>query len=225
MRILVIEDELPLARDISRTLQRRGHSLSAEPADSRSFRSATARQHDLVVLDFKAAKGRSFIRQLRQVCSASRVLLLAERSDLAQPVLGCPVDADDYLVRPFAMGELVDRVEILGKLWPLSAANRRLAVGDLSMDVDARQVARAGNFLALSRREFDLLHVLMCEPGRTFSRTELGERIWRNDHRYGSRSIEMTVSRLRRKVDRGFDITFIQTIHAVGYALQPSGPT
>jgi len=117
------------------------------------------------------------------------------------------------------MDELVHRVETLGRRIPAVGSIRWLKFADLGLDVRTQIVTRAGKRLVLSSREFSLLCVLMREPGRVFSRQELCERIWRHDHAYGSRAVEMMVSRLRRKIDAGSEVRLIHTIWAAGYSL------
>jgi len=129
--------------------------------------------------------------------------------------------ADDYLAKPFSMDELVARVEALGRRGATPTAVDLLKVADLHMDVHQRRVTRAGQVVALSPREFDVLRELMQEPGRVFSRTELCERVWQRDHEYDTRTVEIFITRLRKKVDSEFSVPLIQTIRAVGYTIRP----
>ena len=119
------------------------------------------------------------------------------------------------------MNELMARVEALGRRAATPTAEDLLKVGDLHMDVLHRHVSRAGKPIALSPREFDVLQVLMQEPGRVFSRTELCERIWQREHEYDTRTVEIFIARLRRKVDLGFDPPLIHTLRYVGYTIRP----
>lgn len=209
---------------MTRTLARSGHSLSAERDGALGLRDALAHRHDLVVLNLKTLRSQRALHQLRRVCATSRVLMISGHDEAAQRLAGPPSNTSDYLATPFAMGELVNRVEALGRRTP-DSREVRLRTGDLCLDLRRRHVTRAGKSLALSPREFSLLEILLREPGRTFSRAELCERIWQRDHTYGSRTIEMFVSRLRRKVNSGFDTPLIHTIHAVGYVLRrPTEP-
>jgi DNA-binding response OmpR family regulator len=135
-------------------------------------------------------------------------------------VKGLQAGADDYLAKPFSMDELVARVDALGRRGGTPAEGDLLKVGDLHMDVRHRRVTRGGKTIALSPREFDVLQVLMQEPGRPFSRTELCERVWQRDHEYDTRTVEIFIARLRKKVDSGFPAALIQTLRAVGYAIR-----
>lgn len=223
MRILVIENELPLAGAMTRTLARSGHSLSAERDGASGLRDALTRRHDLVVLNLKTLRGERSLHQLRRVCATSRVLMISDQAEPAPRLAGPASSTSDYLAAPFAMDELLNRVEALGRRTPDSHEIRLLA-GDLCLDLRRRQADRAGKTLKLSSREFLLLEIFLREPGRTFSRAEICERLWHREHAYGSRTVEMFVSRLRRKVDAGFDAPLIHTVHAFGYVLrQPAG--
>jgi DNA-binding response OmpR family regulator len=119
------------------------------------------------------------------------------------------------------MDELIARVEALGRRGATPTAADLLKVADLQMDVQRRRVTRAEKIIALSPREFDVLQVLMQEPGRVFSRTELCERIWRRDHEYDTRRVEIFITRLRKKVDSGFAAPLIHTLRFVGYSIKP----
>lgn len=224
MRILVIEDEPQLAGHITRALIRRGHLASTQPDGAVGLQTALADPPDLVVLDLNlpGLDGMSVLAKLRQGQSVSRVLILTARGDVEHRVKGLKAGADDYLAKPFAMEELIARVEALGRRGATSIASDLLKVADLHMDVQHRRVTRAGKLIALSPREFDVLQVLMQEPGRAFSRTELCERVWQRDHEYDTRTVEIFITRLRKKVDSGFVAPLIHTLRGVGYAIRPA---
>jgi len=115
----------------------------------------------------------------------------------------------------------VARIEALGRRGATPTAADLLEVQDLHMDVHNRRVSRGGKAIALSPREFDVLQVLMQEPGRVFSRTELCERVWQRNHEYDTRTVEIFITRLRKKVDSGFAVPLIHTLRAVGYTIRP----
>jgi DNA-binding response OmpR family regulator len=222
MRILVIEDEAQLARHISRALVRCGHVASAKFDGAEGLQAALADPPDLVVLDLNlpSLDGISVLARLRQANSPARVLILTARGEVEHRVKGLKAGADDYLAKPFSLDELVARVEALGRRGALPTAADLLKVADLQMDVHHRRVTRAGRIIALSPREFDVLQVLMQEPGRVFSRTELCERIWQRDYEYDTRTVEIFITRLRKKVDSGFTVPLIQTLRFVGYTVR-----
>jgi DNA-binding response OmpR family regulator len=223
MRILVVEDEAQLARHIVRALTRHGHVASAVHDGADGLRVALAAPPDLVVLDLNlpSLDGLSLLAGLQQGSSPARVIILTARGEVENRVKGLKAGADDYLSKPFSMDELVARVEALGRRAATPTAIDLLKVADLQMDVQHRKVTRGGRLVGLSPREFDVLQVLMQEPGRVFSRTELCERVWQRDHQYDTRTVEIFIARLRKKVDTGFSAPLIQTLRSVGYTVRP----
>jgi DNA-binding response OmpR family regulator len=223
MRILVIEDETELARHVCRALTRQGHAAAAVHDGAEGLRAALADPPDLVVLDLNlpGLDGLEVLARLRQAASTARVLILTARGEVEHRVRGLKAGADDYLAKPFSLEELAARVEALGRRGALPGADDVLRVADLQFDVPHRRVLRAGAVVALSPRELDVLHVLMQEPGRVFSRAELCQRVWHRDHEYDTRTVEIFIARIRRKIDAGSAAPLIRTIRSVGYTLQP----
>jgi DNA-binding response OmpR family regulator len=223
MRILVIEDERQLAGHISRALARRGHVVGAQHDGADGLQAALGDPPDLIVLDLNlpTLDGMSVLARLRQAQCVSRVLVLTARGEVEHRVKGLQAGADDYLAKPFSMDELTARIEALGRRGSTATSGDVLKVGDLQMDVRHRRVTRAGKAIALSPREFDVLQVLMQEPGRPFSRTELCERVWQRDHEYDTRTVEIFITRLRKKVDSTFGAPLIHTLRGIGYAIRP----
>ena len=227
MRILVIEDETQLARHINRALERSGHIASAKHDGVEGLAAALANPPDLIVLDLNLprADGLTVLTRLRQANCPSRVLILTARGEVEHRIKGLKAGADDYLAKPFSLDELIARIEALGRRGATPKAADLLMVADLHLDVQHRRVTRAGRLIALSPREFDVLQVLMEEPGRVFSRTELCERIWQRDHEYDTRTVEIFITRLRKKIDAGFTTPLIHTLRLVGYSVRaPAGP-
>jgi DNA-binding response OmpR family regulator len=222
MRILVLEDERQLARHITQALSRHGHNASAEHDGALGLKAALAEPPDLVVLDLglPGLEGLSVLSGLKQGKSSARVLILTARGEVEQRVKGLRAGADDYMAKPFSMEELVARIEALGRRGSTPTAADLLEVADLHMDVHHRRVVRGGKPVALSPREFDVLQLLMQEPGRVFSRTELCERVWQRDHEYDTRTVEIFITRLRKKIDSGFALPLIQTVRSVGYTVR-----
>jgi len=222
MRILVLEDERQLARHITQALSRHGHEASAQFDGIAGLKVALEATPDLIVLDLglPGMEGLSVLAGLRQAGSPSRVLVLTARGEVEQRVRGLKAGADDYMAKPFSMDELVARIEALGRRGATPTAADLLEVGDLHMDVHHRRVSRRGKPIALSPREFDVLQLLMQEPGRVFSRTELCERVWQRDHEYDTRTVEIFITRLRKKVDSGFAVPLIHTLRSVGYTIR-----
>ena len=223
MRILIIEDEPQLARHITRALDRHGHQPTVQYDGTSGLQAALTESPDLVVLDLNlpSLDGLSVLKELRRVKSPTRVLILTARGDVEHRIKGLKAGADDYLGKPFSMDELVARIEALGRRGVTATAEDLLNVGDLHMDVQHRRVTRAGQPIALSPREFDVLQVLMQDPGRVFSRTELCERVWQRDYEYDTRTVEIFITRLRKKVDSGFRTPLIHTLRFIGYTIRP----
>jgi DNA-binding response OmpR family regulator len=224
MRILVLEDERQLARHITQALTRHGHTATAHFDGESGLAAATAQPPDLVVLDLglPGLEGLSVLSGLRAANCPCRVLILTARGEVGDRVKGLNAGADDYMAKPFSMDELVARIEALGRRGATPTAVDLLQVADLHMDVHNRRVGRAGRAIALSPREFDVLQVLMQEPGRVFSRTELCERVWQRNHEYDTRTVEIFITRLRKKIDSGFPQALIHTLRAVGYTIRSS---
>ena len=223
MRVLVVEDEPQLAGHITRALARHGHSTGKEHDGARGLERALREPPDLIVLDLNlpGLDGFSVLARLREARCPARVLILTARGEVEHRVRGLKAGADDYLAKPFALDELVARVEALGRRGGTPTASDRLEVADLHLDVSQRRVSRAGQPIALSPRELDVLQTLMQEPGRVFSRTELCERIWRREHGYDARTVDIFITRLRKKVDANFDVPLIHTHRGVGYTVRP----
>lgn len=223
MRVFVIEDDKHLAQQVMRELGRNNHEASASHDGAEGLRRALENPPDLILLDINlpGLDGLSVLARLRAEHSTARILILTARGAVNDRIEGLKAGADDYLPKPFAMSELMARVEALGRRGATPAAVDLLRVEDLQMDVVNRHVTRAGTTITLSPREFDLLQVLMQEPGRIFSRTELCERIWQRQHEYDTRTVEIFITRLRKKVDSGFAAPLIHTLRYVGYTIRP----
>src|SRR4051812_47847300 len=222
MRILVIEDEPQLARHVTRALIRHGHEAVAEHDGAQGLSAALDQAPDLIVLDLNlpGLDGFSVLAKLREAKSPSRVLILTARGEVEHRIKGLKAGADDYLAKPFSMDELVARVEALGRRGGALAASDLLKLDGLHMDIQSRRVTRDGEAIPLSPREFDVLQVLLQEPGRVFSRTELCERVWQRDHEYDTRTVKIFIARLRRKIDADRAVPLIHTVRSVGYTIR-----
>jgi len=223
MQILVIEDEQKLARHICSALYRSGHEVSAVHDGAEALASVLKAPPDLVILDLNlpSMNGLEILLRMQQEKCQSRVLILTASGDLDDRVKGLIAGADDYVAKPFSMDELIARVEALGRRGVAPVAANVLKVADLTMDVLKHKVSRDGKNIALSPREFELLQLLMNEPGRVFTRTEISERVWQREHEYDTRTVEIFITRLRKKVDAGFEEPLIHTLRAVGYTIRP----
>ena len=220
MHILVVEDDAGLARRIASTLTEAGHDPIVVHDGEKALDKTKAAPFDLIVLDIilPGMDGFEVLRHLRAQHLASRVLMLTARGEVNDRVTGLQLGADDYLPKPFAMGELVARVNALGRRYP-EEPTLQFRVGDLTLDLASHEVHRGARPIHLSARELMLLKVLMREPARVFTRTELCERVWEHPHEYDTKLVEVFIGRLRRKIS---DPPLIHTVRHVGYTIHES---
>ena len=218
MHVLVVEDEVRVAKQIASVLTEAGHDPLVVHDGETALREVTKAPFDLIVLDVGLPKvdGFEVLRRLRSQHIPSRVLLLTARTAVEDRVSGLQLGADDYLPKPFALQELVARVSALGRRYPEEPA-MTLRVGDLTLELASHEVYRSGRRIELSSRELMLLKVLMREPGRVFTRTELCERVWEHAHEYDTKLVEVFIGRLRRKIG---DPPLVYTIRHVGYCIR-----
>jgi DNA-binding response OmpR family regulator len=218
MRILVVEDEVRLARHVSRALTKAGHDAVVLHDGETALGEVEQTRYDLIVLDvmLPGVDGFEVLRRLRAAHVDSRVLILTARGELNDRVNGLALGADDYLAKPFAMQELVARVSALGRRYA-EKAKAQLQVADLTLDLVDNELHRGKRRIELSARELTLLRVLMREPGRVFTRTELCERVWEREHEYDMKLVEVFISRLRRKIDAP---PLIHTVRHLGYMIR-----
>jgi DNA-binding response OmpR family regulator len=217
MEILVVEDEVRLAQHICRTLTEAGHEPVLVHDGETALGKTEVKRYDLIVLDvmLPGMDGFEVLRHLRATKIDTRVLILTARGEVSDRVTGLGLGADDYLAKPFAMQELVARVNALGRRFP-EEAPIKLQIGDLVLNLLDRKLHRGRRRIDLSAREFTLLRALMREPGRVFSRTELCERVWEREHEYGVKLVEAFISRLRKKIDSP---ALIHTVRHLGYTI------
>ena len=218
MRILVVEDDVQLAKQVASALTEAGHDAVIVHNGERALDKAKETPFDLIMLDIilPGMDGFDILRHLRSQHMASRVLMLTARGEVKDRVTGLQLGADDYLPKPFVMRELVARVNALGRRYPEEPV-LTLRVGDLTLDVVNHQVHRGSRRIELSARELMLLKVLMREPGRVFTRTELCERVWEHAHEYDTKLVEVFIGRLRKRIG---DPPLIRTVRYVGYTIE-----
>jgi len=218
MRILIVEDEVRLARQIASALTEAGHDPVVIHDGETALHEAIEVPFDLIVLDVGLPRmdGFEVLRRLRSRHVTSRILMLTARSQTKDRITGLQLGADDYLPKPFAMPELVARVRALGRRYAEEPA-LNLRVGDLTLDLANQEVYRGTRRSELSTRELMLLKVLMREPGRVFTRTELCERVWEHEHEYDTKLVEVFIGRLRKKLG---DPPLIHTVRHVGYTVR-----
>jgi DNA-binding response OmpR family regulator len=218
MRILIVEDEARLARHISSALIEAGHDPAIVQDGETAIGRVQESAFDLILLDvmLPGMDGFEVLQSLREAGTRARVLMLTARGELNDRVTGLQMGADDYLSKPFAMQELVARVRALGRRYT-EEPKLTLRAGDLTLRLADQQVQRGGRAVELSSRELTLLKVLMREPGRVFTRTELCERVWQRKHDYDTNLVEVFIGRLRKKLGNP---PLVHTVRHVGYTLR-----
>jgi DNA-binding response OmpR family regulator len=218
VRILIVEDEVLVARQIASALTEAGHDPKRVHNGEVALDEVRKAPFDLIVLDIglPGIDGFEVLRRLRAQHLVGRVLLLTARGEVKDRVTGLQLGGDDYLPKPFAMQELVERVRALGRRYP-EEPTMSLRVGDLTFDLATHDAHRGTQHIELSPRELMLLKVLMREPGRAFTRTELCERVWEHAHEYDTKLVEVFIGRIRKKIG---DPALIQTVRHVGYMIR-----
>jgi two-component system OmpR family response regulator len=225
MRILLVEDARALARSIAEGLSEEGFSVDVAHDGEEGLHLASEIAYDAIVLDrmLPLLDGLEALRRLRAEGARTPVLLLTALGEVHDRVDGLDCGADDYLVKPFAFEELLARVRALVRRSRGHAANE-LGLGRLRLDLAARVAAVDGHPLDLSAKEFALLELLALEPGRTFSRTAIAERLYDEESDRDSNVIDVFVARVRRKLDaaglEGAEV--IRTLRGAGYRLDPA---
>jgi len=227
LEVLVVEDEADLAEALVGILALEGWSVRSAGDGAGALRLARERTPALVVLDVMLpdTTGLEVLRQLRTLDPAICVLFLTARDSLEDRVAGITAGGDDYLTKPFAMQELLARLHGLVRRAALTAApvpTGSLVVGDLVMDEDAREVFRGGEPVDLTATEFELLRYLMHNPRIALSKAQILDRVWSYDFGGDAHVVELYVSYLRRKIDKG-RTPMIHTVRGVGYILKPAG--
>ena len=223
MRVLVVDDDVAVRESLRRALRLEGYDveLAADGGEALQRLESNGDDPDLVVLDvlMPNVDGLEVCRQLRRTGLRVPVLMLTARDEVADRVAGLDAGADDYVVKPFALEELLARVRALLR----RAADEAVDVlhfGDLELDPATREVRRDGGSIELTRTEFALLELFMLNPRQVRTRSVIFERVWGYDFGYASNSLDVYIGYLRRKTEAGGKPRLIQTIRGVGYALR-----
>jgi two-component system OmpR family response regulator len=222
MRVLLIEDDDGTAAFILKGLAEGGH-LADRARDGRDgLLMATGEAYDAIIVDRMLPKldGLALIQALRASGITTPTIVLSALDKVEDKVKGLKAGADDYLAKPFAFAELMARLEALARRPAAEAVATRLQVGDLEMDLLSRRVLRAGTAIELQPREFKLLEFLMRHAGQVVTRTMLLEGVW--DYHFDPQTnvIDVHISRLRQKLDKGFDRPLLHTVRGAGYCLR-----
>ena len=221
VKILLLEDDPPTREHIQRSLEHAGHVVDACAEGRDAIFLGTGGDYSVMIMDrmVPGIDGLSVVKALRVSGVRAPVLFLTAMDGVEDRVEGLEAGGDDYLVKPFAMTELLARVNALGRRPPIPEATTVLRVADLEMDLLKRTVMRAGQRIELQAQEFKLLEYLMRHAGQVVTRTMLLENVWSFHFDPQTNVIESHMSRLRAKVDRGFGTELIHTIRGAGYRI------
>jgi two-component system OmpR family response regulator len=222
MRLLIVEDDAEASEAMSRGLTEAGHACVIAPDGEAGFAAAHKGKFDVLIVDRMMPKldGVAMVEMLRKEGEQTPVLFLSALGEISHRVEGLRAGGDDYLVKPYAIAELLARVEALARRRETGSVQTLLRVGDLEMDLIGREVRRAGREIDLQPREFQLLEFLMRHAGQSVTRTMLLERVWEYHFDPQTNVIDVHISRLRSKIDKGFDRPMLQTVRGAGYRLE-----
>jgi len=221
MTILVVEDEIKITRFIKRGLEMEHYTVDTAYDGEEALEKAEINNYDLIILDIMIPKidGIETCRQIREKKIDTPIIMLTARDTVADRIKGLDVGADDYLVKPFAFGELVARIRALLRR-EKSVKSTKLKVGNLVLDPAKHEVYRGDKEINLSSKEYRLLDYMMRRPEHVCTRTMIGEHIWGYNFTDESNVIDVYISYLRKKVDSGFQKKLIHTVRDVGYKIQ-----
>jgi DNA-binding response OmpR family regulator len=225
MRVLVVEDELQMAEQLRKGLEREGYSVLLAHDGEEALDLALTVEHDVMILDWMLPKidGREVARRLRRAKMGTRILMLTARDTPLDIVDGLDCGADDYLIKPFAFEVLLARLRALARRTP-DVRPTILQVADLALDPARHSVTRGGEPVSLSTKEFALLHFLMRRAGQTVPRTVLIEAVWGYGASIESNTLDAFIHLLRGKVEMAPGRKLIHTVRGVGYSLREVPP-
>jgi len=222
MRILVIEDDLEAQRYLVQGLKESGHVVDEAAEGETGLSLALSRPYDVAIIDRMLPKmdGLRVVAEMREHSNSTPVLFLSALSEVDDRVKGLKAGGDDYLTKPYAFVELLARIDALVRRRAPAGVRTRLDVGDLELDLLTRGAKRSGTDIELQPREFRLLEYLMRHAGQVVTRTMLLEGVW--DYHFDPQTnvIDVHISRLRQKLDKGFDSPLLHTMRGAGYSIR-----
>ncbi len=223
MRILIIEDDERVASFMRRSLTESGYAVDCAYDGEEGLALASTTDYNAIVVDLMLPKydGLTVVRTLRQRGKMIPVLAVTAKGTVQDRVTGLNTGCDDYLIKPFAVAEFVARVRSLLRRGVPQPP--RFQVADLVLDATTRRVSRAGKSIELTPKEFALLEYFMHNVGHVLTKTMIEQHVWNYSFDSGTNLVEVHLSHLRNKVDRGFEPSLIQTVRGVGYVLQEAG--
>lgn len=225
MRVLVVEDHERIASFVEKGLKEQGFVVDVSGNGDEAYALALTEPYDAIVLDIMlpGRDGLSILKNLRKKNNSVPVILLSARSELDERLEGLNLGADDYLTKPFYVEELVARLHTVVRR-ASGQPTHLLKAGDLTMDLLAHQVLRAGEEVHLTMREFSLLEFLMRSPGRVLSRMQICEHVWNYTFDPDTNLVDVYIQRIRKKVDQPSSAKLIETVRGVGYRIRTDHP-
>ena len=222
--VVVAEDDPSVRNAVERVLDLEGYQVKTANDGNAALDLIVSSKPHAVVMDVMMpfADGLTVTRELRHRGNRTPVLLLTARHEVGDRVAGLDAGADDYLVKPFAVDELLARVRALLRRHESPTSAAVMSIGDLSMDVNKREVKRGGKVLDLTKTEFDLLHILLEQQDIVLSREYLYEHIWGFNFETNSKSLDVYIGYLRRKLDDSGEEKLLHTVRGVGYVMRNS---
>jgi DNA-binding response OmpR family regulator len=221
MRVLLVEDEHKISAYVKRGLEEQGYAVDAAYTGLEALDWEETVDFDLIILDILLPEmdGLSVCRALRKRGSRVPILMLTARDTVDARVAGLDAGADDYLVKPFALKELLARLRALARRLNESPKEILLQISDLSLDTLTQRVKRGGKPITLASKEFAMLECLMRYPDRVLSRTQIAEHVWNYDVFNHSNVVDVYIRNLRRKIDDPFELKLIHTVRGSGYRI------
>jgi DNA-binding response OmpR family regulator len=221
MRVLIVEDERKISAYVKRGLEEQGYAVDAAYTGTEALDFADAAPYDLILLDILLPEmdGLAVCRELRRKGNRAPVLILTARDAVDDRVAGLDAGADDYLVKPFALKELLARLRALTRRTADVPKSPVLQLADLTLDTLTRRVKRGNKAIELAAKEYAVLECLLREPERVLTRTQIAEHVWNYDVFNQSNIVDVYIKNLRRKIDDGFEVKLIHTIRGAGYRL------
>jgi two-component system, OmpR family, response regulator len=222
MRILLVEDDPKIASFIVKGLRAAGYAVDHAPDGEEGLHLALTQPYDTAIVDIMLPKldGLTVIGRMRAAKVGTPVIILSAKASVDDRVKGLQTGSDDYLTKPFAFSELLARVQALMRRAGGLSEPTRLNLGDLSINLLTREVTRGGRKIELQPLEFSLLEYLTRNAGRVVSKTMIMEHVWDYNFDPQTNVVEARISRLRDKINRGFDKKLIHTVRGVGYVLK-----
>ena len=222
MRSLVVEDDLEAQRYLVQGLKESGHVVDEASDGETGLSLSLSRSYDVAIIDRMLPKmdGLKVVAEMREHGNLTPVLFLSALSEVDDRVKGLKAGGDDYLAKPYAFVELLARIDALLRRRTPSGVKTRLGVGDLELDLLTRAAKRSGTDIELQPREFRLLEYLMRHAGQVVTRTMLLESVWEYHFDPQTNVIDVHISRLRAKIDKGFQAPLLHTVRGAGYMIR-----